>query len=516
MAFTWADQAQPEQDTGQGFKWADEAPQAPAQAPQASPEGFTGTLQDIYQHGGERLSKLGDQLKQEFTSGEAVKPLGGGIAPPEYSPDDSTAMQYLKAAGRTGAGLYNMTTSPAGLATVGSFALGQPEIGAGLIAAQMAPQAVPMAQQTYKAATGQLPPGESAEAGLNLGMLAAPLMHGVAKGPAGFEPVVPNVDAAVRESIAQPEPQPVAAEPPPIKRVSPETGEEFVVDPKTGEAIQPQAAQAAIPTPDEFGREISQSATARPGETAPGHEPSLAQEEPSVAQPQDQGVVTGSGQEAPIGASNRVSQAREEASLLGEEGAPESGVGIGYRDSVAEGNQLIDKGVSAYKVASEFQANGLINRQRMGVMRAQLERLQVENAKALGDVEANPADPALQQRFQDTSAAENSFWRAYQPMKTEWSNIGTGMQETRGISDADVMSQATAEAAMRDSLNRELTPSDKIRATRVVTDVRNAGSEYQTAMQRALDVASERGRLQPRGMKALAADLAETLKAITC
>jgi hypothetical protein len=101
-------------------------------------------------------------------------------------------------------------------------------------------------------------------------------------------------------------------------------------------------------------------------------------------------------------------------------------------------------------------------------------------------------------------------------MKTEWSNIGTGMQETRGITDADVQSQATAEAAMRNSLNRELNASEKARATRIVTDVRKANGEAADSFVRAYDAASRSARGPVRDLATLRDDLANRLKEITC
>jgi hypothetical protein len=282
------------------------SPVVPQPAAQ-SPDTFMGTLSDIYRHGGERLSKLGEQLKREFTSGEAVKPIGGGITPPEYSADDSALMGYLKAAGRAGAGLYNMATSPAGLATAGSFALGQPEIGAGLIAAQMAPQAVPMAQQTYKAATGQLPPAESAETGLNAALLALPFLHGKA-GPE-FKPIEtparstqdapamkirPELSVAMRDLQAQAEPDTITNAPG-GRRMPLKTTRGSEPKPEVLEAINKDAGQQNTVAPPEVLEELRQRAGS----------PRQPVIEPPRALPEEEGEIL-------YGAPDEVAQAESE------------------------------------------------------------------------------------------------------------------------------------------------------------------------------------------------------------
>jgi len=246
----------------------------------------------------------------------------------------------------------------------------------------------------------------------------------------------------------------------------------------------------------------------QPGEIAAVREP-----QPVATSPAPQEAAQA---EEPIGAANRVAQAREAAGRLGEEGAPESGIGIGYHESVAEGNQLIDNGTDPYKVASQFQTNGLINRKSMGVMRAWMERLQIDNVRAREALEADPGNPDLARVAQDAQDKENAFWRAYQPMKTEWSNIGTGMQESRGISDADLESPIRTEQAMREALGRELTDSDRARAARASADAVRANGESNAAFQRAVDTATRFAKGPPRDMATLARDLQNKLKEITC
>ena len=208
--------------------------------------------------------------------------------------------------------------------------------------------------------------------------------------------------------------------------------------------------------------------------------------------------------------------AREKAGLLGEEGAPESGTGVGYQESVAEGNAAIDSGTDPYSVASKFQRDGLISRQTMGVMRAQMERLQEDNVRAQDAVRKVPNDPGLVKAAQDAQDAENAFWRAYQPMKTEWSNVGTGMQEARGISNIDLLDESRAQAAMRENLNRELKPMERAQAIRASRDAQAATGAAHQAFDRAVNEASRRSKGPVRDVATLARDLADKLKEITC
>lgn len=142
----------------------------------------------------------------------STAPIGGGITPPEYTPGESVPMQYLKGAGRAGAGLYNAVISPAGLATVGSFALGQPEIGAALIAAQLAPGAGQFIEKTGEAVTGKLSPGEAVEHAINVAAVLSPLVHEAVPKAAEFKPVeTPSTKSEFpvsQEGVTEPPPVP--------------------------------------------------------------------------------------------------------------------------------------------------------------------------------------------------------------------------------------------------------------------------------------------------------------------
>src|SRR5207244_1820742 len=98
------------------------------------------------------------------------------------------------------------------------------------------------------------------------------------------------------------------------------------------------------------------------------------------------------------------------------------------------------------------------------------------------------------------------FWRAYQPMKTEWSNVGTGMQEARGISNIDLLDESRAQAAMRDNLNRELKPTERTQAIRASRDVQLATGETDRAFDRAVSEASNRAKGPVRDVATLARD----------
>ena len=101
-------------------------------------------------------------------------------------------------------------------------------------------------------------------------------------------------------------------------------------------------------------------------------------------------------------------------------------------------------------------------------------------------------------------------------MKTEWSNIGTGMQEARGITDADLQNQVSTEQAMREALGRELNDSDRARAAQAVSKVRSVNGQTDAAFDRAIGEASRRALGPVRDIETLRNDLANKLKEITC
>jgi thioredoxin reductase len=181
-------------------------------------------------------------IQQAFTSGPMTQPIGGGLPILPHPPDESLLGSWARGAYNVPAGFYNAAVTPAGVATLGAFALGQPQIGAALLAAQLAPGAAPMVKQIGQAVTGQLPPGESFESGLNLGLMALPGAHPLVKRmfPPGFEPVPPPTGPRA------PEVRPDVLPGPPIP--APGT-EEFVSQPGPRGFVAPGAAPAAPTEP---------------------------------------------------------------------------------------------------------------------------------------------------------------------------------------------------------------------------------------------------------------------------
>jgi thioredoxin reductase len=142
------------------------------------------------------------------------RPIGGPL--PRYNPQPgdpwwkSTLGGYYNA----GAGLSDFATSPRGLAELGVTAL-FPPAGLAFLGAELTPGLPQQIPQIYKAATGQLSPAESAEAGMGLALVTAPLAHPIAKriapGPtnAPLPQAVPSIWNLGATGIRQIPPPPV-------------------------------------------------------------------------------------------------------------------------------------------------------------------------------------------------------------------------------------------------------------------------------------------------------------------
>lgn len=220
-------------------------------------------------------------------------------------------------------------------------------------------------------------------------------------------------------------------------------------------------------------------------------------------------------QDAPVGVRNETLRAREDAGLST---APPPGRGVTWQDSVNRGNKALDDPVNPadpYKIISDFNKDHLIGHPRLDPVRAWLERLQRANSEAHGALEADPQNPALAAEALRTQALEDEFAAAYQPMKTEWSRSGTGMQEERGITDADLLSQKTAEQTMRDHMDRELNVSDKARAADAVKRTRKANADTEAAFTEALDHAEKAAKAPPMTPEQMKAHFAERIKQLT-
>jgi hypothetical protein len=186
MAFTWADEAQPDQSTGQGFQWADEAPQSPAQAPAASPAssdrigGPWGSVLDYFD-----LQKQAQAPEQRSFGAKALTAAGvtaQGLVPHSFEQAAQLAEYPVK--------MLPSSQVYENAKRVYDYAQGKPALEAAtqdIPIAQRVPQYLnaPDSQGRYNAVAGGL-----ADASMFL-----PILHG--------EAPVPNVDAAVRESMAQ-------------------------------------------------------------------------------------------------------------------------------------------------------------------------------------------------------------------------------------------------------------------------------------------------------------------------
>lgn len=116
------------------------------------------------------------------------KPLGGELPKFTHTPDESYLSGFGKAAWNQTAALSDFLTTPRNLALIAAAPVA-PEATILGFSAEMAPSVQPMIDQIHKAVTGQLPPGESAEVGMNVALMALPFLHQMAVKPEGFQPV---------------------------------------------------------------------------------------------------------------------------------------------------------------------------------------------------------------------------------------------------------------------------------------------------------------------------------------
>lgn len=114
------------------------------------------------------------------------QPIGGALPRYNAKPGDPWWKSTLGGYYNAGAGLSDFVTSPRGLAELGVTAL-FPPAGIAFLGAEVAPSLPEQIPQIYKAATGQLPPAESAEAGAGLAAILAggahPIARRIAPGP---------------------------------------------------------------------------------------------------------------------------------------------------------------------------------------------------------------------------------------------------------------------------------------------------------------------------------------------
>lgn len=177
------------------------------------------------------------------------QPIGGAL--PRYSeeayrrnsplaatwPKPPWAVQTAGGVYNAAAGLSDFVTSPRGLAELGATVL-QPELGYAFAGAEIGPHLKEQVPLIAKAATGQLPPEQSAEVAGGLGLLLAPGAHGLARrfGPPEFVPAPPSPPGTAYGPLAFEAPPPPMGRPY-TERVSPEEAVGPVVE-QTGKPLE--------------------------------------------------------------------------------------------------------------------------------------------------------------------------------------------------------------------------------------------------------------------------------------
>jgi hypothetical protein len=101
------------------------------------------------------------------------------------------------------------------------------------------------------------------------------------------------------------------------------------------------------------------------------------------------------------------------------------------------GRDFINKGGDPRLPIRRANTSGLVGKNEVGIVHAELERLRAERNAAAAALEANPGDPTLQQNFSVADDAQRSWRKELQPVLTKASEA---LKEAHAASmpDADV------------------------------------------------------------------------------
>jgi hypothetical protein len=115
-----------------------------------------------------------------------------------------------------------------------------------------------------------------------------------------------------------------------------------------------------------------------------------------------------------------ISQARTEAELG--EGSVEPGVGAEMGSGLEYGRNYINKGGDPRLPIRRATTSGLVGKNEVGIVHAELERLRAERARAADALERDPENALLQANLEDADTAQREWRKELQPVLTKASD----------------------------------------------------------------------------------------------
>ena len=115
-----------------------------------------------------------------------------------------------------------------------------------------------------------------------------------------------------------------------------------------------------------------------------------------------------------------ISEARTEAELG--PGSVEPGVGAEMGSGLKFGRKYINEGGDPRLPIRRAESTGLVGKNSVGIVHAELERLRQLRTDAAAALEASPGDPVLQQAFDAADTAQRAWRKELQPVLTKASD----------------------------------------------------------------------------------------------
>ena len=140
---------------------------------------------------------------------------------------------------------------------------------------------------------------------------------------------------------------------------------------------------------------------------------------------------------------------------------------------LAHGRDYINKGGDPRLPIRRANTSGLVGKNEVGIVHAELERLRAERNAAATALEANPTDPVLQQNFSVADDAQRAWRKELQPVLTKASDA---LKEAHAASmpDADAGTYQGLADLMDEHFKgqREITPEMRTAMAKAAKGVR--------------------------------------------
>lgn len=224
-----------------------------------------------------------------------------------------------------------------------------------------------------------------------------------------------------------------------------------------------------------------------PGDIATGQQPNIPERPAGVGAPPIAGarLITGE----PVG----ISEARTEAELG--VGSVEPGAGAEMGSGLAFGRDYINKGGDPRLPIRRALASGLVGKNEVGIVHAELERLRFERNKALGQTADHPNDIDVQDRFQAADQAQRAWRKELQPVLTAAGNT---------LREAYAQSKSQPDVGMYSGLSdlidehfkgqADISPEQRTALRKIARGVRDAREQLQEKGREVESVIKKGGR----------------------